>query len=421
MQLYQYQADGAAWLAGGCRGLLADEPGLGKSAQAIRACRAIQAQTILVICPASLVQNWTREFHRFHPDFNGRLSVRSYDNVVRNGFEGDWDVLIADEAHFLKSRKAKRTQAVYGEKCDGVGGLIERARNVYLLTGTPAPNTPDEMWTHLRALFPQTIQNLKTRKTMNYYDFVTKYCRTTENYLGKLQIVGGKNLGDLKQRIQGIVLRRKKADVLPDLPPLTIDLLPVTGELRLPRECVPEQKMIDQVLATKGVEGLKDIANHVATLRRYTGLAKAVPLVNYVADQLEGGLDKIVIFAVHKEVIRILKDGLSDYGVAVIDGSTSGQARDALVQRFQNYPDVRVFIGQIQAAGTGLTLTAASQLIFAEASWVPSENAQAMCRIHRISQKNAAIVRFAMLANSIDESIQAACARKAADIREIFA
>jgi SWI/SNF-related matrix-associated actin-dependent regulator 1 of chromatin subfamily A len=125
-----------------------------------------------------------------------------------------------------------------------------------------------------------------------------------------------------------------------------------------------------------------------------------------------------VLFAHHREVIEGLQAGLS--GHVSITGQTPASSRGFIVDTFQNDPHARVFIGQIQAAGTGITLTAASDVLFVESSWVPAENQQAAMRIHRIGQKNACLIRFATLAGSIDEQIQKAVARKTADITALL-
>lgn len=420
--LFPYQADGAQWLAKVGRGLLADEPGLGKTAQAIAAAKILRSPYTLVICPASVVENWKREIKRFWPECPA-WNVISYDRAARDHKKVDWagsgaGVLIVDEAHYLKSRTAKRTKAVFGDKCDGVDGYIERIDHVFLLTGTPMPNNPSELWPMLRAVMPEAIIGLKTGKPVAYWPFAMRYCKMERNYLGHDTIVGGKNLPELRERMKPFVLRRKKADVLKDLPPIRFDVLPLTGKIDM-KGFEAEYEMIAKALEDGGIEALKAIAPHVATLRRLTGVAKVAPVVEWVRDQLDGGMEKIVLFAQHREVLTSMALALlKTTFVATVDGSTTD--RQVQVDRFQNDPKCRVFVGQIQAAGTGITLTAASDLVFVESDWTPANNEQAAFRIHRIGQKNACTVRFATIAGSIDEQIQRACARKLEDIRALF-
>jgi SWI/SNF-related matrix-associated actin-dependent regulator 1 of chromatin subfamily A len=207
-----------------------------------------------------------------------------------------------------------------------------------------------------------------------------------------------------------------------NLPPIRFDTLPLTSEAAVRAiKHIDKSGEIEKVEAAlrEGPEALAKIAPHVATLRRVTGLAKAPLVAEWVKDWLEAGGSKIVIFAHHRDVIKHLQDALEDVAV-VLTGDMGVWPRQAAVDAFQTDPVAKVFIGQIQAAGTGITLTAASDVLFAESSWVPAENSQAAMRVHRIGQKNACLVRFATLAGSIDERIQAVVSRKMFDIAQLF-
>lgn len=422
MDLFPYQIEGAKFLATVKRGLLADDMGLGKSAQAI-----VAANTLLdgapgqvnVVCPASLVENWQREIRKFAPDRTWHSTVVSYDRAARGRLDPlDCDVLILDEAHYLKSKSAKRTQAIFGPKCDGVGGLVSRAANVFCLTGTPTPNNPSELWPMLRAVMPSSIEApTKTGKLkpMAYWTFVNRFCVTQDTGFG-IKIVKGKNLNELKTRIAPNILRRKKEDVLKDLPPIRFDTLALEGKARWPFD---QDKAVAEALAKDGVAGLKAVAPHVAQLRRVTGMAKATAAIEWIKEWFEGGGGKLVVFAHHTDVLLALYNAFGDRA-AMVKGSTCSDERHREVDTFQNDPKCTIFLGQIQAAGTGLTLTASSDVLFVESSWVPAENEQAAARIHRIGQRNACTVRFAMLAGSIDEDIQRAVMRKASDIARLF-
>jgi len=417
--LFPYQQTGAAFLAQKGRALLADEPGLGKTAQAIAACDSLGARYVTVVCPASVRENWKREFRRFS-NTDPVLHVASYDAAARKGdyFTSAIDVLILDESHYLKTRTAKRTKAIFGPKCDGVGGLVERAKHVFCLTGTPTPNNPSELWPMLRAVMPDAITP-ESGKPTSYWGFVSQYCCTRDNGFG-VEIVRGKNLDKLKERLSPFVLRRKKSEVLKDLPPITFDELPLTSidALKALKGHDAEMKLIRDTLEKKGVDGLAEVASHVASLRRVIGLSKVGLVVEWVKEWLDGGGGKIVLFAYHRDVIAHLQNAFGSLAQSVT-GSTHPGDRQRCVDEFQ-HGHASIFIGQITAAGTGITLTAASDMVFVESSWVPAENEQAAMRIHRIGQKNACIVRFATLAGSLDEQIQRACLRKATDIARLF-
>lgn len=411
--LMPYQVAGAEFLARKQFALLADEPGLGKTAQAIVAADLVASGRVCVVCPASVVENWRREIDRWSLGLFD-AEVFSFDTAHRA--EGDFDTLIVDEAHYLKTPKTQRTRAVYGQEWSyGDGGLIDRARHVFLLTGTPMPNNPSEIWTHLHALAPFLIKG-RTGKTRTYGSFVGRYCYTRDNGFGA-QIVGARNHDELRGLLGDFMLRRTKVEVLPELPELRFDELAVPGRID-PAAMGEEADLVRRTLEEHGVDGLKLIAGHATTLRRLTGAAKVAGVASWTRDWLTNGGGKIVLFAQHRAVIEGLKEELARYvGVASIDGSTRDRQRQ--VDEFQN-GDARVFVGQIQAAGAGITLTAASDLVFVESSWVPGENEQAAQRIHRVSQNEACLVRFAMLAGSIDEHVQRAVARKMNDIARVI-
>jgi SNF2 family DNA or RNA helicase len=258
------------------------------------------------------------------------------------------------------------------------------------------------------------------RPHRTFWGFTQRYCRTKDNGFG-LQIIGGRNLEELCGKLADGILRRKKDDVLPDLPPLRLDTLFIDGIITRELSVLSDdlRGQIEAALEADGVSGLSKLAPHVAQLRRLTGLCKVEGVVETVNNELLAD-GKIVLGAYHRDVINALYDGLKSWGCVIVDGSTPSSQRTELVDQFQVNPHCRVFIGQMTAAGTGLTLTAASETIIVEPSWVPAENEQFAMRIHRIGQRNACRVRFATLANSLDEKINRAVIRKTADIIQLF-
>jgi SWI/SNF-related matrix-associated actin-dependent regulator 1 of chromatin subfamily A len=423
MKPFPYQKRGIEFLAQRRKALLADEPGLGKTLQAIRAVDACFADDVLIICPASVIGTWAGEIAKFaqrkwnfHVTSYERACGREYDALMAQKF----DVIIFDEAHYLKTLTSKRTKKLYGfTSKDGFRrniGLIDNAFAVWLLTGTPMPNDPSELYPHLRALCEDRVRSPRTGKVWSFYQYINAYCVLKNNGFGD-KIVGAKNADKLHKKLDGFMLRRHKKDVLKDLPPLRFGEIAVDGDLSgLPEEEVAKVKA---ALEAGGFQALKEVAGHVAVLRRLTGLAKVGSTVKWLKDWLENSTGKIVVFAYHRDVIAVLQEAFSDVAV-VLQGSTSEANREAARTRFQTDPGVRMFIGQLTAAGTGITLTAASDLLFVESSWVPAEIEQAAQRIHRIGQKESCLVRFAMIPNSIDEDIQRAVARKVGMIERVI-
>ena len=432
---FPYQLEGAEFLAGRERALLADEMGIGKTGQAIVAVGLHGFDRVLVICPASLVRNWRREFEAFLDRLPTTLEIISYDKArtdkeFKRLCSQNRDCVILDEAHYCKTHDSQRTIAALT--------LGQQARHFWALTGTPMPNNPAELYPIIRELDPGAILNPKTGRPMSRSDFTDRYCRVKWERIrrrdkhGNLvvkdveKIKGGKNLDDLARKMSRFMLRRTKEQVL-DLPPLFVNNLMI--DAAIPRDL----KELEAELGPAVVKALRRyeagddtalsaIQTHVARLRRLIGSIKAPEVARVISDRLEGNEGQPVIcFAWHSEVVESIRDRLraSGYRVATIVGADSQPARQRAVDDFQA-GKLDCIIGNIRAAGVGITLTASRYEIFAESSWVPADNAQAMMRAHRIGQKHAVNVDFATLARSIDETIEAANMRKARDFSRIF-
>lgn len=425
--------------------------GLGKSAQAIRACDLINAKRVGVICPSCAIINWAREFQRFSTTSRSCEPILSSECVVspgsdtritspglllRNsvsGFFTDLDVLIVDEAHYYKELTAQRTQAVYGKR-----GVVRRARRTWLLTGTPMPNDPSELW-------PMAITFGLTK--LGYDAWVERYCKTRHTPFGR-QIAGSRteNIPELRALLRPFFIRRTKEEVMPDLPPILSELVYVPAsepdwQLAYPYEWITnslthiKEQYYRQIAAVEAIcavardrptpaivqaEALSSLAESVPQLRRIHGLMKVQPVIDLVTNDMKSGMDKLVIFAHHKDVIEQLRDALKEFGPVVLYGGTSPSERQKRVDKFQNDPRCRIFIGNILAAGVAITLTAAHHVLMVEADWVPGNNAQAIMRCHRIGQTRTVNVRWVTIAGSVDEKIQKVLNRKTRDIVSVW-
>lgn len=450
--LFDYQRTGASFLATRGGGLLFDEQGLGKTPQAIRAADLASAIRIIVVCPAAVKENWRREFLRFSRrprrvdvvfgkshafDPTADVVVINYDLLTdrrvlsalrRHGA----DTVIFDEAHLLKNPTAGRTRAALGIGCTGRNGLIEGVPRVYALTGTPAPNHVGELWSILRAIAPEAITLVPGGYPLSQGGFTARYCKTVETPFGA-KIVGGQNLPELRARLSAFALRRKKLDVLPELPPFRVEVTALSSAdaaARIARATAATPGAADLIAALRNAgtdedavtTALAQAAPHMTTLRRMTGILKAPLVADLVSADLDGGMDKVVVFAVHRDVVSTLRETFAarGYRPVVIDGSTSAKARQEAIDAFQTDPAVRVFIGNVTAAGTGITLTAASNLVFAELSWVPAENAQAAMRVHRIGQARSVLVRISALPGTVDEVVANTVRRKTRAISQLL-
>jgi SNF2 family DNA or RNA helicase len=313
-----------------------------------------------------------------------------------------YSLIILDESHEAKNPETKRTKAVYE-------ALVPRAEYVWCLTGTPIPNAPDDLWPMLHYLEPQRIGR------MSYAKFREKFCVINRRYINgywREIVKGGKNEEELKPLLDGFWLRRTQQDVGIGKPLFSIQA--VHSDTLPDIEGVDAQTILDAIETGEQITDL-----HMAEIRRVTGEIKAKAVVELVAEELDEGLDRIVLMCWHKSVIEILKTGLSKYGVVGIDGSTLATKRAEMVDKFKR-GDARVFIGQMLAAGEAIDLSAASELMFVETSFVPKDMAQAAMRCSNHSQTRQVHVRVCALEGSIDEAISAILMRKVQTIRQLM-
>ena len=438
LELFPYQRDGAAFLAERDRAAIFDVPGLGKTAQAITALDRIGAKRVIVICPAAVREVWKGEFAKFGrmkrriakgkdiQDLNlwlrGRLDVLllSFEMAVTwaRRIEGDFiDAVVIDESHYLKSADAKRTRAILGTHCDGKDGLARWGANVWLLTGTPNPNDAADIW---------TLARFCGATTLSKNTFCTRYYKSKVGTYSLSHTPRKETLPELQQVLRSFSLRRTKAEVGLRLPPIWLTTTTVDGDTaeirQLLREHQDMEKAVVEAIDRGGLSqlGMKE-AGHIATLRRLIAEAKAPAFLELLKEELHSGLEKVVVFGIHRRALDILQGGLEGSGVRCVrlDGGTSERDRESAVSAFQTEADCRVFLGNIRAAGTGLTLTAAADVIMLEQDWSPAGNAQALMRIHRIGQERSVHARFISLAGSIDEHVAATVARKTAAIAQI--
>lgn len=445
-----YQEDGIAFLASRRTALLGDDAGLGKSLQLIRAADQIKADRIIIVCPAIGRVSWRDQLATWQtlprlvlrwPHPSGHIPtgpvalVVTYDwlasTVNRKKFNKSLDkadpfhVLICDECHYLKSPGAKRTQAVYGNRTDGVGGLVQRVPRTWIASGTPMPNHAGELYSHLRALFPDTLVDALGQIKI-FQAYRDEYCLTDETPFG-IRIVGNRreNIPSLKAKLATHVLVRKKTDVLKDLDPIRPVPLPLEVQVTTDENDTTLAAQLDAAEAleldeTIALRSLALSSDSVSTRRHALGLLKVEPAVKWVQDFLMDQTKKLVIFAHHRDVIEKLAAELAPYNPVTLTGKTNPEAKARAVVGFQTKAHVRVFIGQTIAAGTSITLTAASDVLLLEPDWTPANNYQAISRCHRIGQQNSVTAWFAFAEGTIDRRISTILRRKAADAAQLF-
>lgn len=431
LELFPYQEVGAAFVAGRDRSGLFDSMGVGKSAQIIRALDLAGAERVLIICPAAVREVWVGELKKFGRRplkalkgkdihdlsawLRGRVDVLilSYEMASKwaRRIEGELiDFVVLDEAHFLKNPTAQRTRALLGWDCDGKTGLCSWGAQVVFATGTPNPNDAADVWSLARFCGGTHL----SRET-----FIARYYRSRQREYSSVNTPRPEKKDELRQVVKSFSIRRTKAEAGLQLPPIWLTTLSVDGDTHEIRTLLADypglEKSITDALEKGGLSFLD--AQHIATLRRLVGEAKAPAFVELLAEELDAGTEKVVVFGIHRKALDLIEEGLAKHGVETcrLDGQSSEKQREDAVQRFQ-HGSARVFLGNIRAAGTGLTLTAAADVIMFESDWSPAGNAQALMRVHRIGQERTVRARFISLANSIDEVVSATVARKTAAI-----
>jgi SWI/SNF-related matrix-associated actin-dependent regulator 1 of chromatin subfamily A len=431
LDLLPYQEIGATWLAGRNRSALLDEPGVGKTAQAIRAWDMLGVERAVVVAPAEAHRAgvWKNEYAKFgqrslrfikgNTEQDRDFWLRGKSDVLLLSYEmaTNWasrlkrdviDCIVFDEAHRLKNAGAARTRALIGPECNGRFGLAEWAVNGWWLTGTANPNDAADCWSMLR--FCGATQLNKDAFVIRYYN---KHQRTySASHKPRPEM-----LGELKQVIRSCSLRRTETqtgDLRPPIFMTTTELDGDTTEIRALLAGHPRMEpAIKEAVEAGGLSFLD--SQHVATLRRLVGEAKAPPFAVLLVQELQDGLQKVVVFGIHINALKLIKQALVDAGIGVV----YGREDDNAVERFQTDPACRVFLGNIVASGTAITLTAAAHVIMFESSWAPMDNYQAIKRVHRKGQTKKVHAQWISLANSIDETVSATLARKTAAIAAV--
>lgn len=440
-----YQKAGIAYAFRRPNTLIADEMGLGKTVQLIGLINLDPSiKKVLIICPASLRINWRRELNRWlaREMTIGIADTKSWpgDAITVIGYEGavksidkigaaKWDLVAFDEGHYLKNPSSARTKALFGYWDNSakinVGGID--ARRKVILTGTPFENRTIELFGLINYLAPHEFPSR--------FSYAKRYCNAHQKKIGwdrakKKDILawdfsGSSQLDELQQRLRAICLvRRKKSDVLKDLPPkrrCVVELMVdgagdvVAREKDAFREY--EARLADMGKGDDGGrEGAAEYKKTIAELgakseatkvdlfkaRHETARLKLPAVVSYLEDIAETDpLHKVIVFCHHRDIAESCAAPFKERAVLFM-GGMGDDHRDRCVQSFQRDANVQFFVVTLDAGATGLTLTASAHVIFAEFPWDPAKLGQAEDRAHRIGQRESVLVEHLVLAGSID-------------------
>lgn len=423
---FEHQKDGIKFLLSrnGC--ILADDMGLGKTYQSIIAALESGAERILIVCPSAVKINWEREINDFCDEtaiISGRkwdrskFTIINYDilknfHTIGNGkkdkdghivefnrelVNSNFDLCIIDEAHYLKNHKSIRGEIMV-DLC-----VKHKIEKVWLLTGTPIANRPMDFYNLLKLIKAPIADNWKF--------YATRYCagrrfyKTLKN--GRRKQIwltdGASNLEELSIKTRNVILRRKKEDVL-DMPEKNVSAsyheLSVRGWREY--ENLWEEYLEKRKKEKKRGTPDKDLVELIL-LRRFIAM-EAVP---YTIEEAENAIEqgqKVIIFTSFTDELDALADHFGNKCV-VYNGPMNEHAKQNSVDEFQNNDKIKVFIGNIRAAGVGITLTAANYIIFNSFDWVPGNNEQAEDRAYRIGQNNNVTVKYQLFLDTISMKI----------------
>lgn len=439
--VFDYQDKGAHIMAPRRRFANLDGMGVGKTATTIRAADYAGAIRFLGVMPASLRVNWSREIQRFGL-YPRRTILANTAEDLKAWMMGYYDVcllsydraanfaelflmqahmfplMIIDEAHYLKNPEAARTKKILGPELNGKGGIPMFAKQGWWVTGTPAPNDPADIYTMLR--FMDGVMPLQRS------GFISRYFKSSATTYGSRQKAKQDKLAELQEIIKSVSFSRSTKDVGIELPPVFLTSVAVDGDTRELETLLREHPEIDERIR-EAAENQSDLSElddeYMAALRRLIAEAKAPQYARMIYEELQNGLDKVVIFGHHRTALQSIFMALEKKGkfrTVMLQGGMSDTARQEAIDSFNNDDYTRVFIGNHRAAGVGLNLqkSCCSIDIFEE-DWSPAVNAQSIKRIARYGQTKTMRARFVRLAHHLEEAVQTTNIRKTRDILEL--
>lgn len=407
LTLYPHQLVAKEFLLTRKRCILADQARCGKTLPTAAA--AIEHLPAIVVCPAVAKPIWQKAFKQFGIDaviVNGRamaegcvpggVLIINYDLLQNMTAIDGWQTLILDESHRVKTPTAKRTKAAMK--------LMKATPRVYCLSGTPISNRPIEIWTVLHGLGIYKGSWIK---------FAYRYAKAWQSPWG-FDVSGASNLPELKKALKPHVLRRTRADVFQNYQQPVISMI----ELDLPIDRREKQFDSDVLVQNPNLilalDGLSEIM-------REGGIRKVPLALDFIKGKLDDDpSESLVVFAWHKDVAAMLRDGLKDYQPVMVTGETPAADRQKHIDAFQS-GQAKVIIGNIATLSEGVDLSKSSTVIFVEATWATSAFEQASARVENIQKFGIApSVYILTTRNSLDHTILGKVLKKLDIIEQIL-
>ena len=472
-ELWPFQKADLAYALRRRNSLIGDQPGLGKTPTAIAFANEIRAKRVLVIVPANIRLQWCKRIREWstelgwrgivYPILKGKNGVHpnadwtvvSYDlardpNVGAALAKQHYDLVIIDEAHYVKNNESQRTHAVFGDSTgtfrrprkDDAGNwdgktydtcftaLAARGERVLALTGTPLPNRPREAYTLARGLCFDAIDWMsedRFRNRFNPSQMIHGERADGTHYQYKREEVGRSH--ELQNRLRSnFMVRHEKHGpngVLKQLKLPIYDIV-LVDETSAVKQALEAESMLDIDPEDDDLFKNKDekVMGDIARVRHMMGLAIAPLAADYTRMVLDGGEDKVCVFGWHILALDILERAFVKWGFnpVRIDGSVGPQKRADRVEFFQKQRSCRVMLGNIQSIGTGTDglQEVCSRVIFPEQSWVHGENQQAVDRLDRGGQERTVLADFLVAPGSLGEKILSGSLKKARDTHKVL-
>ncbi|NXK87838.1 ZRAB3 endonuclease, partial [Formicarius rufipectus] len=411
---------------------LFSQMGLGKTIQAIAISYYYKNEwPLLIVVPSSLRYPWVDEMEKWIPELSpddisiihnktdiggistSKVTILGYglltsdaQTLIDTLYRQNFKVVVIDESHYMKSRNATRSKILLP--------IVQKALRAVLLTGTPALGRPEELFMQIEALFP--------RRFGTWSEYAKKYCNARVRFFGKKALWdcrGASNLEELHKLLSEIMIRRLKRDVLTQLPPkvrqrIPFDLPQATAK-NLNATFAEWEKLMRNLNSDGPESHFSEVMSLITRMYKETAIAKAGAVKDYIKMMLQNEKLKFLVFAHHLSMLQACTEAVIESKVRYIriDGSVPSAERIHLVHQFQKDPETRVAILSIQAAGQGLTFTAASHVVFAELYWDPGHVVQAEDRAHRIGQCSSLNIHFLLARGTMDTLLWAMLNRKA--------
>ena len=411
-----HQKEAIEKLVGSRRFILADDMGLGKTTSTIIAALETGAKKILIICPASLKINWEREIANYsdRPCYiaEGKKFSTESDFVIVNYdilknfhdpkdkensllIQSNFELVILDEAHMVSNAQAQRTKII--------NNFVKDIKRVWLLTGTPMTSRPMNYYNLLSIIESPVAQN--------WMAYAIRYCQGFQFRAGNRKIwnvTGASNLEELRDRTSKQILRRLKEQVL-DLPEKIITPVYLRTSSKEYKDLMGEY--YDWLENKKEESSSLTIQfSKIMKVRKVIANEKVKETIEFVQNIIDQG-KKVIIFTNFTDTLQLIHNHFGKESV-YLDGSCNKVQRQYAVDQFQENEKVKVFVGNLKAAGVGLTLTAAEVVIMNDLSFVPAEHAQAEDRAYRYGQKNNVLVYYPIFENTIEGAIYDILSRK---------